>query len=102
MLKQAVQRLVERRDLSAAEVEASFETILAGEASPALLGAFLVAFRMKGDTPEEIAVAAGVMRRRGTPVRVPSNRIVLDTCGTGGDGAGTFNLSTAAALVVAG
>ena len=102
MLKQAVQRLVERRDLSAAEVEASFETILAGEASPALLGAFLVAFRMKGETPEEIAVAAGVMRRRGTPVRVPSNRIVLDTFGTGGDGAGTFNLSTAAALVVAG
>jgi anthranilate phosphoribosyltransferase len=102
VLKQAVQKLVERRDLAAVEVEACFETILAGEASPALLGAFLVAFRMKGETPEEIAAAAAVMRRRATPVRVPPNRVVLDTCGTGGDGAGTFNLSTAAALVVAG
>lgn len=102
MLKAAVQKLVERRDLSAAEVEACFEIIFAGEATPALLGAFLVAFRMKGETPEEIAAAAEVMRRRATPVRVPRNRLVLDTCGTGGDGAGTFNLSTAAALVVAG
>ena len=102
MLKQAIQKLVERRNLSTAEVEATFEVILAGEATPALLGAFLVAFRMKGETPEEIAAAAAVLRRRATPVRVPANRVVLDTCGTGGDGAGTFNLSTAAALVVAG
>ncbi|MGO9829910.1 MAG: anthranilate phosphoribosyltransferase [Myxococcaceae bacterium] len=102
MLKHAIQKLVEQRDLSTAEVEAAFEGILAGEASPALLGAFLVAFRMKGETPEEVAAAAAVLRRRATPVRVPANRVVLDTCGTGGDGAGTFNLSTAAALVVAG
>jgi anthranilate phosphoribosyltransferase len=102
VLKEAVQKLVERRHLSSEEVEACFETIFAGEASPALLGAFLVAFRMKGETAEEIAAAAGVMRRRATPVRVPSGRVVLDTCGTGGDSAGTFNLSTAAALVVAG
>jgi anthranilate phosphoribosyltransferase len=102
VLKEAVQKLVERRDLSPAEVESCFESIFAGGESPALLGAFLVAFRMKGETPEEIAAAASVMRRRATPVRVPSDRVVLDTCGTGGDGAGTFNLSTAAALVVAG
>jgi len=102
VLKDAVQKLVAREDLSPAEVDAAFESILAGEASPALLGAFLVAFRMKGETPEEIAAAAVVMRRRATPVRVPPNRLVLDTCGTGGDGAGTFNLSTAAALVAAG
>ena len=102
MLKEAVQKLVDRRDLSPGEVESAFEIIFAGEASPALLGAFLVAFRMKGETPEEIASAAAVMRRRATLVRVPGNRVVLDTCGTGGDGAGTFNLSTAAALVVAG
>jgi anthranilate phosphoribosyltransferase len=57
---------------------------------------------MKGETPAEIAAAATVMRRRATPVRVPPGRVVLDTCGTGGDGAGTFNISTAAALVVAG
>jgi anthranilate phosphoribosyltransferase len=102
VLKAAVQKLVELQDLSASEVGECFETIFAGQASPALLGAFLVAFRMKGETPEEIAAAAEVMRRRATPVRVPKNRLVLDTCGTGGDGAGTFNLSTAAALVVAG
>jgi len=102
VLKQAIQKLVERRNLSPVEVEASFESIFAGEATPALLSAFLVAFRMKGETPEEIAAAAAVMRRRATPVRVPPNRLVLDTCGTGGDGAGTFNLSTAAALVAAG
>jgi anthranilate phosphoribosyltransferase len=102
VLKGVVQKLVERRDLSPAEVEAAFESIFAGDATPALLGAFLVAFRMKGETPEEIAAAAVVMRRRATPVRVPPGRVVLDTCGTGGDGAGTFNLSTAAALVVAG
>jgi len=102
VLKGAVQKLVEGRHLSAAEVEASFESILAGEATPALLGAFLVAFRMKGETPEEIAAAAAVLRRHSTPVRVPAGRPVVDTCGTGGDGASTFNLSTAAALVVAG
>jgi anthranilate phosphoribosyltransferase len=66
------------------------------------MGAFLVGLRMKGETPAEIAAAATVMRRRATPVRVPPGRVVLDTCGTGGDGAGTFNISTAAALVVAG
>ena len=102
MLKEAIHKLVERSDLAPAEVEAAFESIFAGQASPPLLAAFLVAFRMKGETPEEIAAAASVMRRRATPVRAPPGRIVLDTCGTGGDGAETFNLSTAAALIVAG
>jgi anthranilate phosphoribosyltransferase len=102
VLKQAIHKLVERQQLTVEEVEGCFESIFAGQASPSLLAAFLVAFRMKGEAPEEIAAAAAVMRRRATPVRVPSNRRVLDTCGTGGDGAGTFNLSTAAALVVAG
>jgi len=101
-VKSILQKLVERVDLSPAEVEAAFESIFQGEASPAQMGAFLVALRMKGETPAEIAAAATVMRRRATPVRVPPGRVVLDTCGTGGDGAGTFNISTAAALVVAG
>jgi anthranilate phosphoribosyltransferase len=94
--------LQKRIDLSAEEVESAFETIFRGEASPAQMGAFLAALRMKGETPSEIAAAAQVMRRRATPVRTPPGRVVVDTCGTGGDGAGTFNLSTAAALVVAG
>ncbi|HUM12573.1 MAG TPA: anthranilate phosphoribosyltransferase [Myxococcaceae bacterium] len=101
-MKALLQKLVDRVDLTPDEVEAAFETIFRGEATPAQMGAFLVAFRMKGETPAEIAAAATVMRRRATPVRLPPGRVVLDTCGTGGDGAGTFNISTAAALVVAG
>ena len=101
-MKALLQKLVDRLDLTPAEVESAFEAILQGEATPAQMGAFLVALRMKGETPAEIAAAATVMRRRATPVRTPPGRVVLDTCGTGGDGAGTFNISTAAALVVAG
>jgi len=101
-VKALLQKLVDRQDLSPEEVETAFESIFRGEASPAQMGAFLVALRLKGETPAEIAAAATVMRRLATPVRVPPGRVVLDTCGTGGDGAGTFNISTAAALVVAG
>jgi len=101
-MKALVQKLVDRLDLTPEEVEGAFEAIFQGEATPAQMGAFLVALRMKGETPAEIAAAATVMRRRATPVRTPPGRVVLDTCGTGGDGAGTFNISTAAALVVAG
>jgi anthranilate phosphoribosyltransferase len=101
-VKALLQKLVDRVDLTPAEVESAFEAIFQGEATPAQMGAFLVALRMKGETSAEIAAAATVMRRRATPVRTPPGRVVLDTCGTGGDGAGTFNISTAAALVVAG
>ena len=101
-MKALLQKLVDRVDLTPAEVEAAFEAIFQGEVTPAQMGAFLVGLRMKGETPAEIAAAATVMRRRATPVRTPPGRVVLDTCGTGGDGAGTFNISTAAALVVAG
>ncbi len=101
-MKALLQKLVDRVDLTPAEVEAAFETIFQGEATPAQMGAFLVGLRMKGETPAEIAAAATVMRRRATSVRTPPGRMVLDTCGTGGDGAGSFNISTAAALVVAG
>ena len=101
-MKAVLQKLVDRVDLSPEEVEEAFETIFRGEATTAQMGAFLVGLRMKGETPVEIAAAATVMRRRATPVRTPPGRVVLDTCGTGGDGAGTFNISTAAALVVAG
>jgi anthranilate phosphoribosyltransferase len=76
--------------------------IMSGEATPAQIGAFLVALRMKGETVEEIAGAAQAMRQRARHIRTGSPGPLLDTCGTGGDGAGTFNVSTAAAFVVAG
>ena len=75
--------------------------IMTGECTPAQVGGFLVGLRMKGETVEEIAAAAAVMRRLATQVEVDKSHLV-DTCGTGGDASGTFNISTASALVAAG
>ena len=86
--------------LSAAEATQAFETILAGEATPAQIGAFLMALRVRGETVEEITAGAQVMRRHALAVKAPDH--ALDTCGTGGDGTGTYNISTATAFVVAG
>jgi len=102
VLKRALAQLVERRDLDREAVARVFEIIFSGEATPAQIGALLVALRMKGETAEEIAGAVEVMRRKATRVQAPARGPLLDTCGTGGDGAGTFNLSTATALVAAG
>ena len=85
--------------LSAAEATQAFEIILAGEATSAQIGAFLMALRVRGETVEEITAGAQVMRRHALAVKAPDH--ALDTCGTGGDGTGTFNISTATALVVA-
>jgi anthranilate phosphoribosyltransferase len=92
--------LLERRDLGAGAMAALMEGLLRGECGEAETAALLVALRMKGETAEELASAAGVMRRHCQPLDVGAD--VLDTCGTGGDGLGTFNISTATALVVAG
>lgn len=78
----------------------AFEIIMSGEATPSQIGGFLMALRTRGETVEEIAAAAAVMREKATPVRAPDGAI--DIVGTGGDGKGTLNVSTAAALVVAG
>lgn len=75
-------------------------TVMTGQATPAQIGALLVALRMKGETPDEIVAAARVMRELATRVPVPTDGLV-DTCGTGGDASGTFNVSTASALVAA-
>lgn len=88
-------------DLTAEEAEAAMRTIMGGLATPAQIGAFLAALRCKGETVEEIVGCARAMRAFVAPVR-SRHGLLLDTCGTGGDGAGTFNISTTAAFVVAG
>lgn len=99
-MQDAIRTVVEGRDLTAEEMTGVMETIMTGEATPAQIGGFLVGLRVKGETVEEIASAARVMRKLATPVKVEGPHL-LDTCGTGGDGAKTFNISTASALVAA-
>jgi anthranilate phosphoribosyltransferase len=96
----AIANVVEQRDLTAADMEAVMRTIMTGQATPAQIGGFLVGLRMKGETVDEIAAAAKVMRELATRVEVDGPHLV-DTCGTGGDGASTFNISTASAIVAA-
>jgi len=98
--KEALHRLLRRRDLGRAETESLFGRLMDGELSEAMMAALLVALAMKGETAAEIAGAASAMRRR---VRAIPHRLtqVVDTCGTGGDASGSFNISTAAALVAA-
>lgn len=100
-LQQAIARVVEGADLSAAEIEAVFGSIMAGEATPAQIGGLLIGLRVKGITAEEISGAAKAMRARATIVRCPDPDRAVDTCGTGGDGSGTVNISTMAAIVTA-
>jgi anthranilate phosphoribosyltransferase len=99
-MQQAIRTVVEGRDLSAVEMSAVMGAIMSGAATPAQIGAFLVALRLKGESVEEITAAAGVMRSLATRVEVEVPHLV-DTCGTGGDATGTFNISTASALVAA-
>lgn len=96
----AIRSVIEGRDLSAAEMAQVMTTIMTGEATPAQIGGFLVGLRMKGETVDEITAAARVMRELATRVRVEGAHVV-DIVGTGGDAAGTFNISTASALVAA-
>jgi len=96
----AIATVIDRRDLSADEMEMVMRLIMTGQATPAQIGGFLVGLRMKGETVDEIAAAARVMRELATAVDVSGPHLV-DTCGTGGDGASTFNISTASAIVTA-
>ncbi|MCB1865639.1 MAG: anthranilate phosphoribosyltransferase [Chromatiales bacterium] len=97
----AIARVIDRGDLAGDEMQAVMHTIMTGGATPAQIGGFLVGLRMKGETVAEIAAAARVMRELATPVVVANRAHLVDTCGTGGDGARMFNVSTAAAFVAA-
>jgi anthranilate phosphoribosyltransferase len=100
-MRKAIEKAVRGEELDAASMERAMETVLSGQASAAQIAGLLVALRMKGETAQELAAAARVMRRYATAVQVEKKGPLLDTCGTGGDSAGTFNISTIAAIVVA-
>jgi len=100
MIQQALQQVLDGRDLSREQTREVMEEIMGGDATPAQIGGFLVALRAKGETPDEIAGCAEAMRAHVLAVR-PRRDDLVDTAGTGGDGAHTINISTAAALVAA-
>jgi len=102
MIRDAIERLVERTNLTTGEAAAVMGEIMKGEATAAQIGSFLTALRMKGESIQEIAAFAKVMRDHAIVVRPNVSGTLVDTCGTGGDHAFTFNISTAAALVAAG
>jgi anthranilate phosphoribosyltransferase len=115
MIKSMLEKIVKKNDLSEAEARSTMEYIMNGEATPVQIAAFITALRMKGETVEEITGCARAMRSMAVQIDLHSQTIALesnganqaeetivDTCGTGGDGANTFNISTAVALVAAG
>src|SRR5467141_3232918 len=112
LITEAVRTLIDRRDLTRIEAAAAMEAIMSGAATNAQIAAFLTALRMKGETVEELIGFAQVMRQKAVKVRAhgvdlvgqtgTDREMLIDTCGTGGDASGTFNVSTATAFVVAG
>lgn len=115
MIKEAIDKVVRRIDLSEGEMSAAFDEIMSGKATPAQIGAFVTALRMKGETVDEITGAAKVMREKSIHVNGAKGSVgidrddinideetIVDTCGTGGSGTNTFNISTTVAFVVAG
>jgi len=101
MIRDAITRVAEGHDLSMNETEGVMKEIMTGEATPAQIAAFLTALRVKGETATEIAGCARIMRENARRVQ-PQRTDVVDTCGTGGDACGTFNISTTVAFVAAG
>ncbi len=101
MFKSILNRLIEHQDLTEQEMTDAMDCIMSGDAGDAQIAGFLVGLRMKGETVAEVHSAAAVMRRHATYIDA-GPRCVVDTCGTGGDGANTFNISTATAFVTAG
>ena len=99
-LKPFIAKVANKEPLTFDEASAAFEILMSGAATPSQIGGFLIALRMRGETVPEIAGAVSVMRAKMLPVTAPSNAI--DIVGTGGDGTGTYNISTLAAIIVAG
>ena len=100
IIQEHLGQLIVGQDLTATEMEAAMDSIMQGEATPAQIAGFIVALRMKGETVDELAAAARVMRKLSSKVDLGQQDLV-DTCGTGGDGQKTFNISTASAIVAA-
>lgn len=100
-IREAIARLVDGHSLSEDDADAVMGGIMEGQATPAQIGAFLVALRMKGERPAEVAGCARAMRRHAIRIEPPPGQEAMDTCGTGGDRSHTINISTAAAIVVA-
>ena len=100
-IQEAIAKVIEGADLSRGEMTDVMNQIMSGEATDAQIGAFLIALRVKGECVDEIAGAASVMREKATPIATKHD-VIVDTCGTGGDHSGTFNISTTAAFVAAG
>lgn len=101
MFTRLLETLAVGRHLSIDEADAAMEVVMAGAATPAQMAGLLMALRLKGERPEEIVGFARAMRRHAVAVAPAGGRVVFDCCGTGGDGKGTFNVSSAAALVIA-
>ncbi len=105
-IKEAIARLVMGKDLREDQMYDVMNEIMSGKATSAQIGSFMTALRMKGETVAEITGAVRVMREKATPIEtgvdLQQGEILMDTCGTGGDGSGTFNVSTASAFIVAG
>ena len=105
MIREAIARVVEGRNLTMEEMTLTMEEITSGHATPAQIASLITALRLKGETVEEITAAARVMRNKAVPIEVDKGShapVLVDTCGTGGDQIHTFNISTATAFVVAG
>lgn len=100
MIREAISKVVDRQDLREAEMMAVMGEVMDGAATPAQIAALITALRMKGETVEEVTGAARIMRMKATRIDARSS-VVVDTCGTGGDGMNTFNISTTSAFVVA-
>jgi len=101
MIQDAINKLVNHESLTRAEAQEAMQAIMDGGATPAQIAGFLIALRMKGETVDEIAGFAEIMTRKAARIK-PKARLVVDTCGTGGDKSGTFNVSTVVAFVAAG